>query len=136
MNAGRGTKALIFTISLSALLCELFDAVSAESQVPIIIGGSANEDACGAVGAVAGFKSRASFLAVRAGPGTSFAVSDTLPVETPVFICAFQGEWLGIVYGKDLSKCAVSSPKPAKLAYQGPCRSGWVYKQYIRIVAG
>jgi hypothetical protein len=136
MCAGHRTKAAIFTIGLSTLFCNLINVVSAAPEVPVIIGGSTNEDACGAMGAVAGFKSNSSVLAVRSGPGTSFAQTDSLPVETVVFVCDFQGDWIGIVYGKDLSTCAVSSPLPTKLAYHGPCLSGWVHKQYLRIVAG
>lgn len=126
----------IFGGALSTIVEIVVADAYAGSQEPIIIGGSANEDACGAVGTVAGFKNKSSTLAVRTGPGASFSVVDNLPIETLIFVCAFQGEWLGIVYGKDLSTCAVSSPQPTKLAYHGPCRSGWVHKKYIRLVAG
>lgn len=131
----KGTVAA-FALCLVTVLYNLTEDALPASQVPIVIGGSAIEDACGAVGAVSGFKSRSSFLAVRRGPDISFPVIDSLPVETVVFVCAFHGDWYGIVYGKELSACAVSRPQPTRSPYQGPCHSGWVNKQYIRIVAG
>jgi hypothetical protein len=131
----KGTIAA-FALCLVTVFYNLTEDALPASQVPIIIGGSATEDACGTVGAVGGFKSRSSFLAVRRGPGVSFPVIDSLPVGTAVFVCAFHDDWYGIVYGKELSACAVSSPQPARSTYHGPCHSGWVNKQYIRIVAG
>jgi hypothetical protein len=136
MSTGPKGKVVAFALCLVTVCYNLTEDVFSASQVPIIVGGSATEDACGSVGAVSGFKSRSSFLTVRRGPGISFSVIDSLPVQTVVFICAFHGDWYGIVYGKELSACAVSSPQPTKSAYHGPCHSGWVNKQYIRIVAG
>ena len=77
-RAGVSRVAIKMVISLLvAALSTVPSALSAQPARPISIGGSADEDACAAVGKVKGLKPKGT-LAVRTGPGRSFASVDEL----------------------------------------------------------
>ena len=73
------------------------------------------------------------FLAVRAGPGTTYPMTDKLRPGTRVWMFDEQGDWIGVAYGSDEIEC---SPIKQDKAYNGPGKSGWVYRKYVRLVAG
>jgi hypothetical protein len=106
-------------------------------QVPVIIGGDAGFDACGSSGVVVGLDpSGDGFLAVKSGPGLSYSRIDKLYNGEQVYICGETDGWFAVVYTKIGRNCNVSTPWPIKLPYTGPCRSGWVFKRYVRGTAG
>ena len=124
-----------------ATIVYVFAATACASPVaPIRIGGSAEVDACSALGKVMGLKVTGDgFLAVRSGPKHSFDKIDEIVNEQLVFICdsSYNGNWLGIVYspsGDD--NCGVTSPIEDRHAYSGPCKMGWVNSKWIEVVAG
>ena len=61
-------------------------------------------------------------------------------------MCQKVGGWIGIVYPpppaaaeegeeiEELLDCGTGSPVPSATVYEGPCRSGWVREEYIRLM--
>jgi hypothetical protein len=106
-------------------------------DVPIMLGGNSDEDACASAGVVAGLSQRGDgFLSVRSGPGGKYAEMDRVHNGNQVHICASNGRWTAVVYGDDGRDCGVGSPWPKRKAYTGPCKYGWVSSRYISVTAG
>lgn len=106
-------------------------------DVPVMIGGSADQDACPSSGIIVGLNPRGDgFLSVRSGPASSYAEMDRLYNGNPVQICGDSGSWMAIVYGGDGGQCGVSRALPRRLAYTGPCKYGWVSSRYVSVTAG
>ena len=106
-------------------------------SVPVIAGQIRGYDACGLVGVVRGLDPRGDgFLAVRAGPGSDYAMLDKVYADQLLSVCDDRGKWLGVVYSHESEDCGVSTPWPRPAAYTGPCRSGWVYRTYVKDFAG
>ena len=104
--------------------------------VPVHVGGEAGGDACGGIGQVANLR-KAGFLAVRDGPGTRHAERDRLLAGQEVWLCEERRLWRGVVYAPDVrTDCGVATVQPARAAYNGPCRSGWVFGRYVALTAG
>ena len=69
----------------------------------------------------------------HAGPDASYNKTDTLKSGTRVWMFEEKGEWIGVAYGADEIEC---SPIKKDKAYDGPGKSGWVGKKYIKLLAG
>lgn len=92
-------------------------AMGQQVQVPIPKGDGQAADC--ATSTVSGLDPNGdNFLAVRAGPGTQYAILDKLRSGQVVHTCAAQGGWTGIHY-----------PGPGQ-------RSGWVSSRYLTPLAG
>lgn len=103
------------------------------SIVPVMVGGEEEFDACGSVDGAIGP------VAVRSGPGDRFAVTGRLERDTLVFVCEITPDqgWEGIVIPGDSARaCGVSSPIATRQEYGGVCRSGWVRKDSMVVIAG
>ena len=106
-------------------------------DVPIMLGGNGDEDACPSAGIIVGLNPRGDdFLSVRSGPGRLYAEKDRIHGGNAVHICDSRGGWMAVVYGGDGRGCGVSSPWPKRMAYTGPCKFGWVSSRYVRVTAG
>lgn len=106
-------------------------------QVPIMIEGDPNSDACGGSGVVEGLDpSGGGFLSVRSGPSTEYAEIDRLYNGEQVYFCDENGKWLGVVYSKHRQECNVTTPWISAQSYTGPCKSGWVHRKWVRLHAG
>ena len=102
-----------------------------------MVGGEPEFDACGGYGEVRGLDPKGDgFLAVRSGPGGGYRLVDRLHNGDPVYFCGEKGQWIAVVYGKDMSQCGVGSPIPERQAYRGPCRSGWAHRKWLVLLAG
>jgi len=126
-------------LSLGIIASTLAFGLPAHAQldVPISVEGGTGLDACAGIGVVAGLKAGGDgFLAVRAGPGSDHAKLDELVNGDLVSICDEREPWLGIVYAKAGRDCGVSSPWPRSGNYTGPCPSGWVHRDWVRLAAG
>jgi hypothetical protein len=111
--------------------------VPIRSQVPVTIGGDASYDACRGNGVVVGLDPNGDgFLAVKGGPGLSYPRIDKLYNGDQVYICGGTDSWFAVVYTRTRQDYNVSTPWPIRLPYTGPCRSGWVFKRYVRVIAG
>ncbi len=128
-------------------LCVLFAAVfvfaqdsnlAAASSKAVMVGGEADFDACGGSGVVVGLDPKGDgFLAVRAGPGSQYKMVEKLENGQPYFDCDQHGSWVGIVYTNNAQiDCGVGSPIAKRQPYGGPCKSGWVFKKFTKLIAG
>lgn len=106
-------------------------------EIPIVIEADPDFDACGANGVIEGLDPAGDgFLAVRSGPGANYAELDRLYNGERVYLCNEKGKWLGIVYSKQRQECNVSTGWISTQPYTGPCKSGWVHRNWVRLHAG
>lgn len=78
-------------------------------------------------------------LTVRNAPAGSAEEVDALPKGAGVAMCQRVGGWIGIVYapdGGETGACGTGSPVATVRDYDGPCRSGWVRDDYLKLIAG
>ena len=103
-------------------------------DVPVMIGGDPDDDACGG-GRIRGISRHGDgFIAVRSGPGTNYKMIDKIYRNgTWAAICDSHGKWDGIVYGD--GNCGTGIAIANKHPYSGPCKVGWVYGKYVKLVA-
>ena len=128
-------------IRTGALLLSLLLPVGVASApvplpVPVQVGGDEDMDACPSLAQVGGAKS--GFISVRSGPDASYPEIGRLPNGHYAYTCDESGEWEGIVYGsgKEPVDCGVGSPVVKRIPYAGSCRSGWVRRKWLTVVAG
>jgi hypothetical protein len=106
-----------------------------ERRVPVMVGGESDLDACASVAMVTGLDPAGeNVLVVRTGPDVSYPKADQLPPSAGVHVCEERGNWRSIVY--PAGDCGVATPIAAREAYMGPCKSGWVYGDYLSPLAG
>lgn len=122
----------------------------AERPVRIGLGGP-RFDACQAVGRIQGLQGRE--LDVLIAPFDTADKKDSIKQGQQVWICtrSHDQQWHGIVYddatGDSLEsgdaqanfgpgECGVSSPTRSKRNYDGPCKSGWVESNFVKLIAG
>ena len=81
------------------------------------------------------------FVAIRSGPGSKYSIKNKILKNGKTVVgCQHVGNWIGIIYpntdiprGHYEKKCALVSDYSLKRhPYRGPCKTGWVYKKYIR----
>ncbi|WP_417620443.1 hypothetical protein [Parasphingorhabdus sp.] len=127
------------------------------AEKPVLIGeGGPRFDACQAIGRVQGL--RGSALSVRIAPFDAAEKKASISEGQQVWICtrSIDQQWFGIVYddgvadggesapvdsetapaSKGPGDCGVSSPVRSKRNYDGPCKSGWVESNFVKLVAG
>ncbi len=126
------------------------------SERPVRIGeGGPRFDACQATGRVRGLRGKS--LDVLISPFDRAEKKNELSEGQQVWICtrSHDQQWFGIVYddGKDVAAdddtettdapvtagpgdCGVSSPVRSKRNYDGPCKSGWVESNFVKLIAG
>jgi hypothetical protein len=112
---------------------------------PVMVGGEAELDACPSLGAIIPLRQGGDgFVAVRAAPSVKARMLDKLTPGREVLLCedSADGKWVGVIYpepfgGAGPGDCGVSeaSSGPAR-PYDGVCLSGWVFKSYIKVIAG
>jgi hypothetical protein len=129
-------KRLIIT---AAFTLAALSSLIAGGFEPVIVGGFAYQ-ACG-TGLVQGLNPLGDgFLAVRTGPSSEFYPQiDSLYNGMQIHVCREAGNWLAVVYaptGQWDERCNVSHPWPVALPYTGPCRSGWVFRQWVGSLHG
>ncbi len=128
----RPAAALVAAVACLAVM----PAQGQSLDVPVMVGGEADLDACTGLGRVARLDPAGDgFLAVRKGPSTDYAKIDELYNGDEIHLCQEHGRWWGIVYG-GIGGCGVGSPVPRRMAYKGPCRAGWVHGRYVDFIAG
>ena len=125
-------RAAIIALALGSALGP---AAAQQIDVPVMIGGEADLDACTGLGRIVGLNPKGDgFLAVRGGPSTDYPKVDELYNGDLVTICDEDGRWFGVVYGG--RDCGTASPVARRMAYRGPCRAGWVFGRYVDYIAG
>lgn len=107
---------------------------------PVNYGADPEMDACGSLAEVYNLSDGPDgFLAVKEGPNLKATRLDKILKGQKLWVCEVSqnGQWFGIVYpSTPTQECGVTSAIPKKKAYTGPCKSGWVSKKYINIIAG
>jgi hypothetical protein len=82
------------------------------------------------------------FLAVKSGPGLNYDRIDKLHNKSRVYIVGRRGDWYAVVY---LDERTVDCNLPSEdvsfttfrgMPYTGPCRSGWVHRRWVHVIAG
>ncbi len=100
-------------------------------------------DACPGFGRVTNLNSSGDgTLSVRSAPAGSAEEVDQLEAGRGVSMCQKIGDWFGVVYAPEPDEdegpvdCGTGSPVSSVREYEGPCRSGWVNEDYIKLFAG
>ena len=107
-------------LAVLALGCLPGTTMAQGASVPVIAGQNPGYDACGRVGLVDGLDPKGDgFLAVRAGPGSGYAMLDKVYNDALINICDDRGKRLGVVYSHETKDCGVSTPWPRPAAYTG-----------------
>ena len=82
-------------------------------------------------------------MAVRSGPGASFAVIDSVAAPQSFGSCDSVEDWVGIVYRKEsdphdsTGDCGgLTSPIAERRPYRGSCRSGWIPAAAQEVLGG
>lgn len=111
-----------------------------QAGVPVNYGGDEISDACSTAAQVVNLSNGPDgFLAVKDSPNIKAKRIDKILNGQSLWICedSADGLWFGIVYtSKENLDCAVSSSIKERKAYKGPCKSGWVSKKYVKVLAG
>lgn len=134
--------AMLFPAAAAVALLASTLAVAAPRDVPVVVGESAELDACTSWAKVKGLNPKGDgFLAVRGGPAASHAMRDRLREGDEFFVCNYSRDdkWLAIVYprkGQQPADCGVSTSLPKPVAYRGPCGWGWVHGKWVQFLAG
>ena len=114
------------------------DRGSQISERPVSIGFNGPRfAACPSFGEVVNIRAgEDSFLSVREAPANSAAEVAQLSLGAIVSMCQNTGGWVGIVYAPQDDPeldCGTSSSVPDVREYEGPCSSGWVRDDYLRL---
>ncbi|WP_299844157.1 SH3 domain-containing protein [uncultured Roseovarius sp.] len=126
-------KRLVVLMMSSAFIafnasCSLANDV--ENTVPVLID---PQSGCEAAIEVVGLQNVAgNFLAVRNGPGTDFSNVGKLQNGDFLWYCSDNGDWLGVVVENESGTCEI----PSEGEYDGTCLSGWVSRNYTKLIAG
>ena len=125
----------LFAAVFSIVLAGAHAFADEHAGIPVRVGGDTDFDACSSVGVVSGLKS--GNLRVRLGPGTNYAPVDSVSAGQLLWLCDQSGPWRAVVYTRDEEQdCGISSPIAERTDYTGPCRSGWVHKDFVSLFAG
>ena len=111
------------------------------ANLPVTVGAQAELNACTSIG-----HGKAALI-VRAAPSSSARPVATLAKKHLIWICETRAnaKWYGIVYGPaalSQSKtglppsCGVDGPIAKPKAYRGPCKSGWLPRDSVEMIAG
>lgn len=102
---------------------------------PVETGGSATDDACSAQGVVL-----ATTVLLTSAEAGKAQVKSVVPAGTVVNFCDLksseQGDFIGVVVQEEGVECGTASPQPERKPYQGPCKSGWIKKDFLILTAG
>jgi len=95
-------------------------------------------EACGGYGEVSGLEfTGETVLSVYAAPTADAENIDELPARTPVYLCEYTEDWIGIVYpssGTTDEDCMIDDAIDPVQDYDGPCPSGWVIRDYVTLI--
>jgi hypothetical protein len=128
-----------FFIAFVALLVILFPR-KGETKIPVSYGGDEEVDACMTFAQVNNLGTGSdAFLAVKDEPNLKADRIDKILSGKRVWICeeSKDGKWFGVVYPVDeKDDCGVTKSVKDRGPYLGPCKSGWISKKYVTVVAG
>lgn len=128
-------------LACALLAAALPVAAKAPPARPVMVGGEPELDACPSIGEIVPLrKGGDGFVAVRAAPSAKARMLGKLTAGRALILCedSADGQWVGVVYAdpEGSQVCGLSSPIAQATPYKGPCRSGWVARRYITVIAG
>lgn len=127
-----------FRRSCLAIFLFMQPATAQIAGMPVVPEGGEDTDACPGVGVVDGLDPFGDgYLAVRSAPNGREV--DRVYNGQRLYLCMPKGNWEGVVYpsaSQTPEQCGVNSTWPAGVPYSGPCKFGWVYKRYVKVIAG
>jgi hypothetical protein len=135
-------KSMFVTLIMLSLCWSQAAYPQSTTNRPVMVGGSSELDACGAVGVPQGLNPKGdNFLAVKSAPNISAKRKTKLTPGQQFIICEYSADekWIGILVpiGKmGLDACQVTGPIAKRQVYRGPCMQGWVAARYVQVVAG
>jgi hypothetical protein len=131
-------RVLRIVCATAALLCLWHGSLAAQpASRPVLIGGKESDEGCAGTATVV--VSEGSTLNLRTGPATTYPVAVRLSPGQSVSICQYSGNgWVGVVVHQRVrgTDCRLSDAGPKARPYAGPCESGWVKEQFLRLFAG
>jgi hypothetical protein len=99
---------------------------------PVMLTASELDDVCGTVSTVDAGEAATVILRVR--PSRWSAARGELASGTQLIVCEEHGAWSGVILrGPD---CAIDHDAKATVAYEGPCKSGWIRSDRLALTAG
>jgi hypothetical protein len=110
-------------------------------DVPVMVGGMPDLDACMTNSQVAGLDPEGdNYVSLRSRPAASAPELARLGPGQMVWACdtSPDGKWVGVVFGppgRDLD-CGVGTPIERRQPYGGSCASGWISGRYLVVIAG
>lgn len=135
------TKTILF-FSIAAVTCLPVSAISQPLDVTIFESGGDGQMAECTLEKVSGLKASGDgFLAVRAGPGTSYRKIDEL--YNGDYVLVYDGSyypWVGVMYGhgqevlSSNTGCGFVGEGKRPLPYPG--KKGWIHSNWLQAVAG
>lgn len=126
----------------SALIAAAFPvAARAPAARPVMVGGEVELDACPSIGVIIPLrKGGDGFVAVRAAPSVKAQMLDKLKPGRELILCddSADGKWMGVVYADPSAgtDCGLATSMARRAPYAGPCRSGWVARRFVKVIAG
>ncbi len=127
----------LLLLPLAAFVMAAQSAAPLRPEVPVMVGGDSEQDACGGTYRVRGLNPRGdNFLSVRSRPAAAGRELVRLRGGQMGYLCdaSADGQWQGVVYGR--IDCGVGTPIARSRPYRGPCASGWVSSRFVELVAG
>jgi uncharacterized protein YgiM (DUF1202 family) len=76
------------------------------------------------------------YLFVRSGPGMQFSKIDRLKDEAVVYVCDEKSDWVQIFYSGPGRPCVADSPVGILSTKENICKSGWVKRKWVNVIAG
>jgi len=141
-SGGINIQKWILGAGFVSLLCVAAQAAAPiMPEVPVMVGGDSEQDACGGAYQVVHLNPRGdNFVSLRSRPTTTGRELARLRSGQTGFLCdsSPNHQWQGVVYappGSDID-CGVGTPIARKSAYRGPCTSGWVSSRFLELIAG
>lgn len=128
---------------LAAALLAAAMPVTAQAPAarPVMVGGEPELDACPSIGMIIPLrKGGDGFVAVRAAPSVKARMLDKLTPGRELILCddSADGKWMGVVYADPSAgvDCGLATSMARRAPYAGPCRSGWVARRFVTVIAG
>ena len=132
---------VVAAVALITLPYQTFAKPGLPASMPVTVGAQAELNACPSIG-----DGKAGII-VRAAPSSSARPVATLAKNHLIWICQTRADakWFGVVHGPAaLSRsksglppaCGVNEPIAKPTTYSGPCKSGWVAVDTVKMIAG
>ncbi|MGE3682602.1 MAG: hypothetical protein AB7G93_12825 [Bdellovibrionales bacterium] len=123
----------LYTYALAGLIA--FAASSAFASYPpsrkVQYGGTAELDACGGSGIIL-----TTTTLFRIKGSDTYWTFDKANVNQMAALCDEEDGYYGVVFSERGNECGTGTPVSERKDYDGPCKSGWIKKEFFELLAG